>query len=451
MGTVIRFGGLLVLTRVIGPEDFGVYAASLAITGVLASICRFGSEVYLIRSVGERLADAEDQAFSFLLVTSASLVLAGVPIALFADGRVESSQGLVTAAMVASLPVNVLWVPAQARLERGLNYRRLAMVELIGDLVLYGVALPLAALGIGVWAAVAGYVAWQTWLLIGSVIAARYRPRWFWERGLRQSLVRWGLTFSPSFWALKGRDLVNPVVVGRAIGSVGVGQVALALRLADNAGLLQRATSRLALPALARVQEDRGRLERAHAEGMKVKVLGGGVPLLVLSLAGPTLIPLVFGEEWGDVSKVLPLISVYLMLEAPLSLHVSVLHVLGKNLLVAAARLSFLVAFFVAAFLLVTPLGVVGYGWAAIAATVPMLMLDPFVRPFLTPRYGPAMRWLIGLTPPMFIPVIGSPPAAVLLIPTLVVVLLPTSRRELVEYGRLLARSGRGSPSPDIA
>jgi PST family polysaccharide transporter len=440
VGTVIRFGGLLVLTRIIGPEDFGVYAASLAIIGVVAAVCRLGTEVYLIRYVGERLQDAEDQAFSLLLVASLAIVAVGVPTALAVGDRLAVSAGLVTAVMVASLPVNVLWVPAQARLERELQYRRLALVELGGDLTLYAVALPLAALGAGVWAAVAGYVAWQSWLLVGSGVAARYRPRWCWEADLRRSLLRWGLTYSPSFWAFQARQLVNPVVVGRYIGSAGVGQVALALRLADNAGLLQRAAARLALPALARVQDDRRRLERAHSEAMVVKVLGGGLPLLVLVLAGPSLIPAVFGDEWSDVSKVLPLIGVSLMLEAPLSLHVSVLHVFGRNNLVTAARGAFLIVFFGAAFALVPPLGITGYGWAAIVAVVPMLMLDPAVRPLLTPRYGPAVRWLIGLTPPMFIPVIGHPAALLLLVPTVVVVLLPRSRAELAEYARLLAR-----------
>ena len=48
VGAVVRAGGLLLLTRLLGPTEFGGYAGPLAITTVALSISRLGIEVYLI-------------------------------------------------------------------------------------------------------------------------------------------------------------------------------------------------------------------------------------------------------------------------------------------------------------------------------------------------------------------------------------------------------------------
>lgn len=442
-GLALRSVGLLLLTRLIGPGNYGVYAASLAAVTLVSSLCRFGSEVYLIRLRDGDVAAAEQQVFSFLVVASTAVLLLGLPASLALGQLLDTEGMLVATALVVVIPVNVLWVPAQARLERELRYRELARIELAGDVVLYGVAVSVAVGGGGVWAPVCGYAAWQAWLLVASYRAAGFRPRWRWERSLLVPVLRYGSTYSPSYLVARAQDLVNPLVVGRYVGSVGVGHVALALRLVDNLGFVRRAVNQMALPTLARIQTDRPRLERAHREAMVVKILGVGVPLAGASLAMPVVLPVLVGDDWQGVSEVFPLLAVATVLGSPLALNAKLLNVVGRNLAVARAQALVLVALAALGFVLVPILGPAGYGWAGIGAVAPLVLLHRAVLPVLTPRYGPALRWSLAIVPLMFVPLVDAPPSLLLALPAVAVLARSDSRREVSHLARSLPQLRR--------
>lgn len=431
VGLALRSVGLLVLTRLIGPGSYGTYAAALAVVTLIASLCRFGSDVYLIRLREENVDAAEEQVFSFLIVTSIAVVGIGVPVLAAAAQIVDIDGSSVLLLLVALAPVNVLWVPAQARLERELRYRELARIELGGDLVLYGVAVTAAASGAGVWAPVCGYGAWQLWLLLASYAASGFRPRWRWDRAQLHPVLRYGSTYSTSHLAARLQDLANPLVVGGSLGAVGVGHVALTLRLVDNLGFVRRAVNQMAVPTLVRVLDDRDRLARAHQEAMVIKVLGLGVPLVVAAIAMPIALPLLVGDDWTGVSEVFPLLAAATLLAGPFTLHGKVLNIIGRNLVVAAVQGAAVVVLLILGALLVPRLGLAGFGWASIGAVAPMLLLDRAVRPTLTPSYGPALRWTSALVPLVLSPLVPAPAVVACVLPAAVVLARSDSRQEL--------------------
>lgn len=447
-GLAVRSVGLLLLTRYIGPGNYGIYAASVAIATVVASVCRFGTEVYLTRLRAAPVGPHEEQVFSFLVTAAAAALAIALPVILLFREVFDIEGTMVLFVLLALTPVNVLWVPAQARLERDLRYRSLARIEFTGDLVLYGVAIGVAAAGAGVWAPVAGYALWQTWLLVASYRSSGFRPRWRWEWSLLREVLRYGSTYSPSFWATRLRDVMNPLVVGRYVGAVGVGYVALALRLTENLSFVRRTVNQIAVPALARVQDDRDRVERAHAEAMLIKVIGVGVPFLGVALTMPVVLPPLLGSDWEGVATVFPLIAVSALVGGPLALNQKVLHVVGRNGVVAVAQVLSLAVLAVLSAVLVPELGPDGFGWATIGAFFPLLILDPAVRPVLTPHYGPAIRWSIALVPPMFIPLLHGPAAVLLAVPTASTLLLPSSWRDMRHVAGLLRRVLRPGTRP---
>src|SRR5437899_830159 len=134
LGSILRAGGLLVLTRLLGPTEFGRYAGPMAITTVAAVIARIGVEMYLIRQPVEPPKRVEDQAFTVLVLstTVATAIVFGGSWRV-AEWVGDPDFGAVLRVMAFTIPVNVLWVPAQARLERAFRYRPLGAIELVGD------------------------------------------------------------------------------------------------------------------------------------------------------------------------------------------------------------------------------------------------------------------------------------------------------------------------------
>ena len=78
LGLALHVGGVILLTRLIGPENYGLYAASLAITTYLSELSQWGVGVYLVR----RSADLDRRVLRL-----ASTLLLGLAFAAVAVGE----------------------------------------------------------------------------------------------------------------------------------------------------------------------------------------------------------------------------------------------------------------------------------------------------------------------------------------------------------------------------
>jgi O-antigen/teichoic acid export membrane protein len=264
LGIIVRLGGILFLTRQIGPTNYGIYVTAFLFVSVLASVAQLGAEVYLIRRPTEPTLNEYHQTSSLLLVTAVVAIAIGGGLSFVLPTLIGNSDFVAPLrVMLISLPLNVMWAPAQAMIERAFRYKSMAWVELGGDLTLYSVSLIGAyAFNAGVWAPVYGFIAWQAFLLIASHWVAHYLPRWSWNFKAVRSRLRFGGGFAGANVTDQIRQLLNPVLVGRYLGPAAVGRVALALRAVEALSFAGRATWRLALVSFSRVQHDRQRLSR---------------------------------------------------------------------------------------------------------------------------------------------------------------------------------------------
>ena len=89
LGVAVRLGGVLALTRLLGPADFGVYAGAAAIVTLLAYVAQWGTEIFLIRREHEPSARLYDETFTFLLMSTGCVttVALGVTVAVGCIGR----------------------------------------------------------------------------------------------------------------------------------------------------------------------------------------------------------------------------------------------------------------------------------------------------------------------------------------------------------------------------
>lgn len=451
-GMVIRVVGILVITRIIGPTEYGLFAGASIIAAVLSTVAIFGLDVHLVRSAPSgRLA--EDSAFTLLLAFSVVVGAAGIAAApLF--GSWLDNDGAVGPMRVLSaiVPLMVLWVPARARLERDLEFGRLAAIELSADLIVYIVAVPLAVAGALVWAPVAGFVARHLVLLTATHVVARYRPRLGWDRHEVRQALGFGAGYSAGKWVSIAGQLVNPILVGRLLGPAGVGYVAMSSRIIEQLGAVKQATMRLATAALAKMEGDPKRLRAAHAEGVLAQLLGA-VPLYaVAAFLAPWVLPWLFGDQWQPAVKLLALLAVAASFGTLFNLHAQTLQVLGRNAPVARLRALQVGTFAAVTALTVPSLGVIGFGWGRVARTVPFLIVDRDLRRVFSPSYRSGVRWLGALLPMMASPWLSAPLRPLLLIPLAVVLSTATARSEAA---LVLGRAGvvirrPGPPAADV-
>jgi PST family polysaccharide transporter len=434
LGVSISFGGILLLTRAIGPESYGLYAVAMGIFYFLLSVLLWGVEVYLVRREGEEREEIYHQAFTLLLL----LGFGGTLLAVSAIPLLQSWVRLegfapVALAVLCSLPVTLLTKVPLARLERALDYRKVATIELACLAAYYLSALPLAFAGFGVTAPIVGWWVQQSLMLILLYPAARYLPRLHWDTALVKQMIAYGLSFSASLWVWQLRDLINPLVVGRYLGPEAAAYVDLATRFVKGLSFVKEAMWRLSIAALARIQNDKPRLVRAVTEGIKLQLLAQGPLLVGFGWVAIWMLPFISGAEWRPVMEVYPFIALSYLANAVFNLHSSALYVLRRNLDVVVFHSVHVALFAGSAFLLVPRLGLVGYGLAEVVALASYAVIHAcFARRVGVPSYWLAGLWWVAAAMALFVYELGWWAALGLV----VAALWPQTWRELSGYAR---------------
>jgi O-antigen/teichoic acid export membrane protein len=445
VGMVIRLAGIVVTVRTIGPRSYGIYAAAAAYVLFMSAFAQMGSEIYLIRAPRTLERRDYDQAFTFLLCTSFAATAASIGLT-YALGPWLRPVGVLLPLriLLLSIPINVLWAPAQAAIERQFRYRQMGILEVGGDIALYGTAVPLALMGAGAWSLVAGFFAWQLWLLVGSFLFSGLRPRWDWSRQAMVAMSRHGLTFSVSQWVSRLSGLVNPLVVGTFAGAVGVGYVAFAYRLTDTLAFAQRGAYRLGMVAMSRVHSsETARLRYGIEEGSLLQLVGLAIPFAAFGLAAHWLVPLLFGHTWVHAIPIYTLLALAVVLNAQGVIQTTFLYSRGDNNAVTVSAAVQTVALAVAAVLFVKHLGIDGFGYAFLIALVDLVVLDRLVRRVTPISYDRQLMFVVALAPLVLFPLVALPWALFLLVPFALVSTRARFRAEEVRIVRLVWTSVR--------
>ena len=411
LGTGISVIGVLALTRTLGPAAYGHYAAAMGIFVPVQLLAQLGLNVFLVRRTETPDVAIYRQASVLLFGVGLLCALAGAALApaLEAWTRLDGVAPLIVAAF-ALLPLANLSVAPLARLERALAYHRVAQIELAGQVLFFVAAVPLAFAGWGAWAPLAGFWAQQLFNCAAYHIVARYAPGWHMNAALTREMVRYGVGISASHWIWHLRRLANPMIVGRYLGAEMVAVVAVAAQISTYLGFVLTGTYRVSTAAFSRVQHDSVRLRTALRDGITVQVIGVAACLALFALTADQVVPRLLGPEWGALIQIYPWIAASFLIMSVFSLHSSVLHVLGRNVEVAAYLLVHVLLLFAAAFVLVPRFGLIGFGLAEIAATGAYVLADLYVRRALdTTWYGKAPLVCAATLPLLFFPLLSWP------------------------------------------
>ena len=131
-------------------------------------------------------------------------------------------------------------------------------------------------------------------------------------------MLTYGFGYSSSVWVWQLRSLVNPFIVGRFAGAEAVGYIAVGIRFAEVLSFARAATWRIAMAALAKLNQNPVRLRNSVTEGMRLQALAVGLPLAAFALAAPLLVPLGLGAQMDSGSSC---VSVH-RVELPFKLNV---------------------------------------------------------------------------------------------------------------------------------
>jgi O-antigen/teichoic acid export membrane protein len=432
---------LLLITRIIGPAGYGAYVAAMGVYSYALFLAQTGVATYLNRQA-ERDAEADFNTASTLLLGTSLIVVLVIESAmsLIAGWVGIAGFGPLFEVVILVLPVQCLGIPAISRLEKALDYRRVALGEISCQVAGYALMIPMTLAGYGPWGLAVSWIVQQVLGFGLWYILARRLPRFGWNREIAWKIVRYSVSYcaASGIWQLRG--LVNPMIVGHSLGSEIVGQIGLTIAILEKLAFAKGIAWRLSIPALARVQDSPVKLCKAITQGMELQVLAIAPFILGFAWFGWLIIPVLFKDRWNPVMDVFPFIALSYLTNAQFSIHSSVLYVLHKNWDVFRFHVLHVMIFAVTAYLASPYLGILGYGVAELAAIASYGLLHVYVVQNIgSPDYRVSAVWWMAAVLGLFWHELGW-----WIIPLPFLVLLwPPSVRRLRYYFDLL---WKGSP-----
>jgi O-antigen/teichoic acid export membrane protein len=437
LGLAIRLGGLLLLTRVLGAESYGVFAGAAALMTLLSFVAQLSMDTYLLRPSEEPAKRYYDEVFTLLLISSTVAVTVGLAVTVLVPGLISDPR--MTQAfqvLLLALPFSLIKAPAKAKLERDLRFRRLAFLEITGDAVLYGVAVALCIAGFGYWGPVVGVLAFNFFHFVGSFLLAAYRPAIGLSRAGVRDALRYGVPYVGSIWVWLGRESLNPLLVGRYLGTEAVGVVALAVRITEALSIFSRPVWRIASVVIGKVQHDAFKLARAVHDGTGLQLLVLGPVMITFVLISPVAVPLAFGSGWEPVIELLPVFCTSTLIGATGYIWTIVLTTHGRMPTVATLQYLRLGLLLVATPAFIRAMGVLGFAFAELVAIAASSSLLAIVVGRKVPglRFGYLLPLAVTIVPPLYWYYLPPGLRPLLLLPGAFALAIPAVRHQYAYY-----------------
>ena len=366
---VFRIGSLMVLARLLGPQDFGLVGMVTAFTGVLNLFRDFG----LSTATVQRETVTEEQVSTLFwinvlvgtVLAVLAVVLAPVVVRLYHEPRLFG----ITIVLSAGFLFNAAGVQHSALLQRQLRFTTLAVINVVSLIAGAVVGISMAKLGYGYWALVAMTVTFPFTTTIGLWIATMWMPGPPRKGVGLRSMMRFGGTITLNGLVVYIAYNMEKVLLGRFWGAEAIGIYGRAYQLVNiPTENLNSSVGEVAFSALSRVQNDPVRLKSYFLKGYSL-VLALTIPITIAcGLFANDLISILLGPKWNDAVIIFRLLT-------PTILIFAMINPLGWLLLSSGmVGRSLKIAFVLAPLVIAGYLGGLPYGPKGVALGYSIVM-----------------------------------------------------------------------------
>jgi O-antigen/teichoic acid export membrane protein len=331
---------VVIVSRMLTPEEIGVFSVSVALIGFANLLREFGVGQYLI-NVKEVTREVRRAAFTVTLGISWSIAvslyfLKDIAAAFYREPRMEQVMAL--------LAVNFLVLPfatpLRAVLQRDMQFAKLAIVDLSNSFTAAVATIVAAWLGASslsmAWGSILGNVMGFVALF---VISPRGAVDWPTTKGLRE-VFRFGSRYSVASFTTEIGVAAPDLVLGRTLGFADVAYFSRANGVLSMAlGQVRRIVGAVYSPVLARCFREKQDLPALYLQfnRMFLSIVLPAAGLLAL-LSAP-LMDFMFGPQWSRSAPLATMLCVFFMLQAPVLLAPTTLVATGNVGLMMRCRL----------------------------------------------------------------------------------------------------------------
>lgn len=298
---------MLVLVRLLEPEQYGQFAL---VTAVIGFISVFAHQNFIAHTLQVRNDDEihyQDHFTAGGLIQIAMFVITNITAVILS--YFDAYASVSTLIHVMSIGFLLEW-PCELRLkmlERSLNWGRLRLLHAIGLVFSSALAIIMAFLGAGVYALLVPGILVTVPFIFDLFFILRWRPTWAWSSERYVPALKFGLTRIVSGLAGRARRLVESGAVVYVFGFASAGLLDRAVSL----GMMfcQRAASQIMYtlyPIVTKLEPNSDEYRVASSivlRGVTWFTIPIAVVLVVLAIP---FVNVVYGNNWGEVIPLVP-------------------------------------------------------------------------------------------------------------------------------------------------
>jgi O-antigen/teichoic acid export membrane protein len=328
---MIRLAGVVVLARLLTPDDYGLAAVAVTIASFSVMLGDLGYGTALVQAKAATRRWASTAFWCALGAGTIGFACAAVgayPAALVLD---EPEVAPLVVAGGLTLLLVAAGSTSNAFLTRSMSFGVIQSAGVVASVLATGSAIAAAVAGAGAWALVLQQVILYAVTSAAFILAAHWRPSLEFSRAAFRSLSRFALPLTGGSVFVVLQALVAALLVGSLLGidELGIWNFSMALVIVPMS-LLAAPLSRVIYAAFARMRDTPERVAEVWLNGFVLLAAIVLPALFGLIAIAPDLIPLVFGSQWVPAVPVVQILCVFVMSRAVQIFGTSVMDAAGK-------------------------------------------------------------------------------------------------------------------------
>jgi teichuronic acid exporter len=324
----------LVLAKLLFPEQFGIIGMATIFTGFVQVLNDLGIGAALVQKKDEDLTEAHYHTsfwtgvgWSFFLFILMSLVV-GPLASIFYDQPILKILVPVLSIGILLSPINLIH---KAQLSKAMNFKKIAYIDNIANIVAGSLSLLLAYLGAGIWALAFNSVASILIAIPFYFNATKWTPKLIWNRRAFDEVFGFGVYTTGTSVVNYLINNVDYLFIGKLLSAKALGSYTFAFVLTDTfRSRLMAVINNVMYPVYGKKQSDPDLLKRYYLKVISYNsIIVYPIMIFMLALGRPFIL-FFFGDKWSESVPALEILSVSVMVHMLVNSNTALIRGMGR-------------------------------------------------------------------------------------------------------------------------
>lgn len=329
---IVQLAIAIVLARILLPEDFGLVAMLYVFLAM--------SDVFINSGMGSALIQRQNVSdldystvFFFNLLVSCSLYgLLFISAPIISEFYNAPQLIDLTRILGLSLIINALAIVQRAHLEKQMNFKALAKVNVLALFVSGTVSITAALNGLGVWALVLQALVNACLITFGLHFSSSQRINLTFSMQSFNSLFGYSSKLLIAGLYAQSLQQITSLAIGKFYMASQLGFYAQAKKLSDTSvNTLSSIINKVSFPVLATLQDDKVRMVDVYRRMIKMTAFITLPIMALVALMAEPIIYLLLGDKWLEAVPLLQWLAIAHIVRPISMISMNILNAIGRS------------------------------------------------------------------------------------------------------------------------